>query len=57
LVEAGGQQLSLWEDDVDPWKDAEIVIDQVEQKFGPASVRPASLLRKIEPTRESGTPG
>ena len=57
LVEAGGQQLSLWEDETDPWKDAEIVIDQVDQKFGPASVRPASLLRKIEPTRESGTPG
>ena len=57
LVEAGGQQLSLWDDDVDPWKDAEIVMDQVDHKFGPDTVRPASFLRKIEPTRESGTPG
>jgi DNA polymerase-4 len=57
LVQAGGQQLSLWEDEVDPWKDAEIAMDQVGEKFGPDSVRPASFLRKIEPTRESGTPG
>ncbi|MDH6532727.1 DNA polymerase-4 [Aurantimicrobium minutum] len=57
LVEAGGQQLSLWEEDTDPWKDAEIAMDQVGEKFGPDSVRPASFLRKIEPTRESGTPG
>lgn len=57
LVDAGAQQLSLWEDESDAWKDAEIAIDEVEKKFGPDSVRPASFLRKIEPTRESGTPG
>lgn len=57
LVEAGSQQLSLWEDEGDAWKDAEIVMDQVGEKFGANSVRPASFLRKIEPTRESGTPG
>lgn len=57
LGEAGAQQLSLWENDVAPWKEAEIVIDRLDQKFGPASVRPASQLRKINPTRESGRPG
>lgn len=57
LVEAGTQPLSLWEDDTDAWKDAEIAMDEVAKKFGKASVRPASLLRNIESTRESGTPG
>lgn len=57
LVDAGTQQLSLWGDEGDAWKEAEIVMDQVGEKFGPDSVRPASFLRKIEPTRESGTPG
>ena len=57
LVDAGTQQLSLWGDEADAWKEAEIVMDQVGEKFGPDSVRPASFLRKIEPTRESGTPG
>lgn len=57
LVDAGTQQLSLWEDENDAWKEAEIVMDKVGEKFGPDSVRPASFLRKIEPTRESGTPG
>ncbi|BAU99321.1 DNA polymerase IV [Aurantimicrobium minutum] len=57
LVDAGTQQLSLWGDEADAWKEAEIVMDQVGEKFGPDSVRPASFLRKIERTRESGTPG
>lgn len=57
FVQAGTQPLSLWEDDVDPWKDAEIAVDEVTKKFGKDSVRPASLMRNIEPTRESGTPG
>lgn len=57
FVQAGTQPLSLWEEDVDPWKDAEIAVDEVTKKFGKDSVRPASLMRNIEPTRESGTPG
>ncbi|WP_256372975.1 DNA polymerase IV [Aurantimicrobium sp. MWH-Uga1] len=57
LVDPGSQPLSLWGDEGDAWKEAEIVMDQVGEKFGPDSVRPASFLRKIEPTRESGTPG
>lgn len=57
LIEAGTQPLSLWEDETDAWKDAEIAMDEVAKKFGKASVRPASLLRNIELTRESGTPG
>lgn len=57
FVQAGTQPLSLWDEDVDPWKDAEIAVDEVTKKFGKDSVRPASLMRNIEPTRESGTPG
>jgi DNA polymerase-4 len=57
FVQAGTQPLSLWEEEVDPWKDAEIAVDEVTKKFGKDSVRPASLMRNIEPTRESGTPG
>lgn len=56
LVEAGTSQLSLWQED-DGWGDLEQVIDQVSHKFGSASVRPASLMSKLEKTRESGTPG
>ncbi len=57
LMEPGTQVLSLWEDEGDAWKEAEVVRDRVGEKFGPESLRPASFLRKMEPTRESGTPG
>lgn len=55
LVEAGAAQLSLWEDETDAWASAEKAIDEVDKKFGPDSVRPASLLRvenrRIDPTK------
>ena len=55
LVEAGTAQLSLWDDETDAWRDAEKAIDEVDKKFGAASVRPASLLnieqRRIDPTK------
>lgn len=55
LVEAGSAQLSLWEDEADAWGSAERALDEVEKKFGPSSVRPASLLRienrRIGPTQ------
>lgn len=57
LAPAGASMLSLWEDEEDSWRDAEIVMDSVAEKFGPSSIRPASLLRRMDSTRESGTPG
>ena len=57
LAPAGASGLSLWEDEGDAWRDAEIVMDSVTEKFGPSSIRPASLLRRMDSTRESGTPG
>ena len=56
LVEEGGQAFTLWDDEDDAWRDAEIAVDQVADKFGRDTVRPASLMRKIEETRESGIP-
>jgi DNA polymerase-4 len=55
LVDEGTTQLSLWDDEDDAWRDAEKAMDAVEAKFGPDSVRPASLLgvesRRIDPTK------
>ncbi|TXK17623.1 DNA polymerase IV [Homoserinibacter sp. GY 40078] len=36
--------LGLWDDDED-WREAEQAIDQVAERFGPGTVRPAALLR------------
>ncbi|GAB2821775.1 DNA polymerase IV [Alpinimonas psychrophila] len=57
LVEEGGQAFTLWEDEDDAWRDAEIAVDQVAEKFGRNAVMPASLMRTMEETRESGIPG
>lgn len=55
LVEEGAAQLSLWDDEDDAWRDAEKAMDAVEARFGPDSLRPASLLgvesRRIDPTK------
>jgi DNA polymerase-4 len=50
LAEAGSNPRGLWDDDED-WRDAERVIDDVGERFGPDVVRPASLLR---PAAETG---
>ncbi len=57
LVEEGGQAFTLWDDEDDAWRDAEIAVDQVTEKFGRNAVVPASLMRTMEETRESGIPG
>jgi DNA polymerase-4 len=57
LVEEGGQAFTLWDDEDDAWREAEIAVDQVADKFGRNTVVPASLMRTIEETRESGKPG
>ena len=57
LVEEGGQAFTLWDDEDDAWRDAEIAVDQVAEKFGRNTVVPASLMRTMEETRESGIPG
>ncbi|MCU1542342.1 MAG: polymerase [Microbacteriaceae bacterium] len=43
LSEAGGGQMSLWDDD-DGWREAEDVMDAVSARFGRGSVTQASLL-------------
>ncbi|GAB2458914.1 DNA polymerase-4 [Conyzicola lurida] len=43
LSEAGGGQVSLWDDD-DGWREAEDVMDAVSARFGRGSVTQASLL-------------
>jgi len=43
LEPAGGQRLSLWDDD-GAWRDAERTIDGVSERFGRGALRPASLL-------------
>lgn len=57
LVEEGGQAFTLWDDEDDAWREAEIAIDLVSEKFGHNTVVPASLMRTMEETRESGIPG
>ena len=57
FFEPGSPQLTLWEDEMSSWEQAERAIDHLTEKFGKTAVRPATLLRNIEPTRESGTPG
>jgi len=57
LVEEGGQAFTLWDDEDDACRVAEIAVDQVAEKFGRNTVRPASLMRTMEETRESGIPG
>jgi DNA polymerase-4 len=57
LVEEGGQAFTLWDDEDDAWREAEIAVDQVADKFGRNTVVPASLMRTLEETRESGIPG
>lgn len=57
LVEEGGQAFTLWDDEDDAWREAEIAVDLVAEKFGRNAVMPASLMRTMEETRESGIPG
>jgi DNA polymerase-4 len=57
LVEEGGQAFTLWDDEDDAWRQAEVAVDALTQKFGRNTVRPASLMRTLEETRESGIPG
>ena len=57
FVQEGGQAFTLWDDVDDAWREAEIAVDQVAEKFGRNTVMPASLMRTIEETRESGIPG
>lgn len=44
LAEAGSGSTLLWDDDED-WREAERAIDEVEDRFGVDSIKPASLLR------------
>jgi DNA polymerase-4 len=57
LVQEGGQAFTLWDDEDDAWRQAEVAVDALTQKFGRNTVRPASLMRTMEETRESGIPG
>lgn len=53
LLAGGNQQLALWEAH-DGWREAELTIDGVAEKFGVGSLGPASLLRKpARPVAES----
>lgn len=56
LVEEGGQAFTLWDDEDDAWRHAEVAVDRLAQRFGRNTVRPASLMRSMGETREPREP-
>ncbi|MFT2816028.1 DNA polymerase IV [Leifsonia sp. A12D58] len=50
----GSQGLSLWDPD-DDWREAELAVDSVAERFGRGMIRPASLLKTGNP-RKTPTP-